>query len=364
MNWLTYPAFLLLHPFGLKPIIYILMLFTLISATLTHYAPLFSHGISLFALYLSLTILWLIQRDMATLSSRPGESATRFLTPLQSQYQQRLRATERQLQQLQHRLDEISHSSLELEQSAVCVSDSAQRQSDAAGTAATAIEELNVSIHEVSQLADTSRQASLDASDQLQDSMQQLEALLGYVADIADQTVATNALMQELNTHSNAINKMSSVIQEIADKTNLLSLNAAIEAARAGEHGRGFAVVADEVRSLAQHSQSSAAEISRSIVLIQQHIDSTSTRMAQLSQQADSSLERSDRVRQQLDQVSDQTRGLTEQVVQVAVSTGQQSQAVAEIAALTDQVAQGNSQNQQVAAETQNIARHLSHLTE
>ena len=106
------------------------------------------------------------------------------------------------------------------------------------------------------------------------------------IGQLAQEVANASQSTQALESASESISELLTVIEVIADQTNLLALNAAIEAARAGEAGRGFAVVADEVRSLALKTRQSTENIQHTVCNIQQEVKNTRTVMDQGQQLA------------------------------------------------------------------------------
>jgi len=134
---------------------------------------------------------------------------------------------------------------------------------------ATAMNELSASAGEVARHAAETARATQEADEHGNTAKVVVVEAMSAVDVLADMVQGAAEVIGRLEQESENIGKVLAVINDIAEQTNLLALNAAIEAARAGEQGRGFAVVADEVRTLANRTQQSTEEISTMIERLQ-----------------------------------------------------------------------------------------------
>jgi len=132
--------------------------------------------------------------------------------------------------------------------------------------------------------ANESTKSTEIANENLADATNEIIKLINDVQDTANVETEMAHKIEALSSEATQVKDILSVIDDIAEQTNLLALNAAIEAARAGEHGRGFAVVADEVRKLAERTQKSLVEIQTNINIMVQSINDSSDQMNRNSQ--------------------------------------------------------------------------------
>ncbi len=148
-----------------------------------------------------------------------------------------------------------------------------------------------------------------------------VESSVTEVKGIAESVNESATVVRSLGDRSNEIGEIVGVINDIADQTNLLALNAAIEAARAGEQGRGFAVVADEVRKLAERTAHATSEIRGMIAAIQVEVRSAVSSMDTVTERVHAGVVHSGKAGETLHKVVDSISALQSLVLQIASAT-------------------------------------------
>ncbi len=172
--------------------------------------------------------------------------------------------------------DRISETSVSMSSQFKEVSHGAEVQKNSMQETLNAMEEMSSVVLGVAQNASQAAEKSNLARERAEEGAGVVNQAVTAIARVSEMTALLKSSMGGLGQQAEAIGHVMNVINDIADQTNLLALNAAIEAARAGEAGRGFAVVADEVRKLAEKTMSATSEVGATIKAIQ---DSTRKNM-------------------------------------------------------------------------------------
>jgi len=264
---------------------------------------------------------------------------------------------------------ELVSAATEIASSAEQMSKGAKDQSDQVNQVSTAVEEMTATILESSKNAGEATNAAKSASDTatgggriVNDTIQGMQTISQVVRQSAES-------IANLATSADQIGEIIGVIDDIADQTNLLALNAAIEAARAGEQGRGFAVVADEVRKLAERTGKATGEITEMIKGIQKQTEEAVGSMEAGIQQVDKGREHADRAGNSLTEIVTMAQRVTEMISQIATATEEQSSAAEQISknlehisSVTRETANGAEQSAAAAEELNRQADGLQQV--
>jgi methyl-accepting chemotaxis protein len=256
--------------------------------------------------------------------------------------------------------EQVAQISLQLRNNATEIATGAQEVVIQTNTVAVASEDMaatsNDIAHNCLSAAENSNQASITARSGAE-VVRQTTVGMQLIADRVRDAAKT---VENLGSRSEQIGEIIGTIEDIADQTNLLALNAAIEAARAGEQGRGFAVVADEVRALAERTTRATREIGEMIKAIQDETRGAIVAMEQGVQQVGKGTEEAAKSGRALSEILDQINAVTMQVNQIATAAEEQTATTGEISGKMQQITDVVQQTSRGAQESVAAAAQLN----
>jgi len=235
-------------------------------------------------------------------------------------------------------------------------------QQDEINMVATAINEMAAATQEIANNSENTAQNSSEAVSACVHGAKQVSQTQNSIHSLAQEVQVATGVIQELEVHGNQISTILSTIQDIAEQTNLLALNAAIEAARAGEQGRGFAVVADEVRVLSQRTHASTKEIQTMIETLQGTTSKAVGIMNDSRMLADTSVDDSNSAAASLTQIHNAVEIISDMATQIASAAEEQASVTSEITRNTEGIRDVSNDLAQEAHEAASQAAELSHL--
>ena len=200
-----------------------------------------------------------------------------------------------------------------------------QEQSAQATEVAAAVEEMACTIIENAGNANRTAEAAANGGAVAREGGAIVQQTVGKIRQIAEAVGQSAEKVEHLGNSSSEIGEIVGVINDIADQTNLLALNAAIEAARAGEQGRGFAVVADEVRKLAERTTQATKQIAEMITAIQHETAGAVKVMRQGRQEVAEGIAFADQAGAALERVVEETTTVVDMINQIAAASEEQS---------------------------------------
>ena len=225
----------------------------------------------------------------------------------------------------------IASASNQLHATSSQIAAGAEEVANQTSTLATASEEMSATSGEIARNCSMAADASHHTTDSADAGARVVSETIGGMSVIADRVRQTSVTIEALGTRSEQIGAIIGTIEDIADQTNLLALNAAIEAARAGEQGRGFAVVADEVRALAERTTKATKEIGEMIKAIQNETRSAVNAMEEGVNEVEKGAKSSQQSGNALEEIRVRINEVTMQINQIATAAEEQTATTGEV---------------------------------
>jgi len=260
--------------------------------------------------------------------------------------------------------EHVSSSAVQLQSNSVQMAAGAEEVAAQAASVATAGEEMSATSGDIAQNCQMASEGSQLASAAAVSGSRVVEESIAVMSSIAERVKSSAKAVESLGSRSDQIGDIVSTIEDIADQTNLLALNAAIEAARAGEQGRGFAVVADEVRALAERTTRATREIGEMIKAIQQETKNAVIAMEEGVTEVARGSEKADESGKALEQILQQINDVNTQIHQVATAAEEQTATTSEISHNMQQITEVVAKTSRGARESASAANQLSTLAE
>ncbi|KAB0665164.1 methyl-accepting chemotaxis protein [Oryzomonas japonica] len=268
------------------------------------------------------------------------------------------------LQRVSDTSAQVATASNQLQSASEQIATGAEEVSGQAHTVATASEELSATSGDIAQNCHAAAQGAQQATGAAQTGAAVVAQTVSVMTRIAGRVNSTAQSVSGLGARSDQIGAIIGTIEDIADQTNLLALNAAIEAARAGEQGRGFAVVADEVRALAERTTKATKEIDTMIKAIQTETKEAVSTMEEGVKEVQQGTEEASKSGEAIQEILEQINSVTMQVSQIATAAEEQSATTSEITNNIHQISEVVQQTAQSSQESADAAGQLAKLSD